>query len=79
MPKNKTKKLPTPKVGERVVSTWMDNIGRKGRRMSGFSDPKKQLAWVRWDDGEESGEYLKCLVREKDYPKTALYHLLKKK
>mgnify|MGYP001559254179 FL=1 len=68
--------FPTPKVGERVVDTWMMSLGRRGVRLEGFSDPAKKMAWVRWDDGETSGEFLKSLMREKDYPKSALCKLL---
>ena len=70
--KSKSDKLPTPKVGERVVSFWLDNIGRRGVRLSGFSDPANKMAWVKWDDGETSGEFLKYLGREKDYAKISI-------
>lgn len=72
----KNKRLPTPKVGDRVVSASLMNLGRHGTRLSGYSDPSKRMSWVRWDDGEVSGEFTKSLIREKDYPKTVLYRLL---
>jgi len=75
----KSSKLPTPRVGDRIVSCSMFSPGRRGRRLSGFSDPAKRMCWVRWDDGEVSGDFLKDLVREVDYPKTALYHLMEEK
>jgi len=74
--KSKSNELSTPKVGERVVSYWFENIGRRGVRLSGFSDPAKRMAWVKWDDGETSGEFLKSLGREKDYPKSNLAKIL---
>jgi hypothetical protein len=77
---HKTSRLPTPKVGERVVSlSLFGSLGRKGVRLEGFSDPANKMAWVRWDDGETSGEFLKDLVAEKDYPKTAYYQMMVKK
>jgi len=57
----------------------MWNLGRRGKRLEGFSDPVNKLAWVQWDDGETSGAFLKDLVSEKDYPRTALYQLMEKK
>jgi len=77
--RTKTEKLRTPKIFERVVSISMFNLGRKGKRIEGFSDPAKRMAWVKWDNGEVEGEFLKDLVAESDYPKTALYQLMVKK
>lgn len=72
----KSNKPSTPKVGERVVSYWLNNIGRRGVRLEGFSDPARRMAWVKWDDGEVSGEFLKSLGREKDYPTSNLAKIL---
>lgn len=72
-----SKDLPTPKIGQRVVSVYFTNLGRRGRRLEGYTDPSHRMVWVKWDDGEVSGEFLNSLVRESDYSKTMAYNLLK--
>ena len=70
-------KLPNPKVGDRIVTVdFYYGIGRKGKRLSGFSDPMHRLAWVKFDDGETLGVPLSGMVREKDYPKTTVYSIM---
>ena len=74
----KDKELKTPRVGDRVVTIDLyQGVGRKGVRLNVFSDPAKKLAWVKFDDGEVEGVYLKSLVKEKDYPRTLAYKILK--
>jgi hypothetical protein len=71
--------LPTPRVGERIATVDVYyGFGRKGVRLPGFSDPAKRLAWVKFDDGETLGVATQGMVKEKDYPKTVAYKLLKK-
>jgi hypothetical protein len=72
--------LPTPKVGERVVSVgFFDRFREHGVRQAGFTDPNKLMSWVAWDDGTVSGEFTKSLVREVDYPKTLAGQMEEKK
>ncbi len=69
--------LPVPRVGERVVSVCLfGRLGAHGKREEGYTDPARQMVWVRWDDGSLEGEFLTQLVREEDWPKTLAYKVM---
>jgi len=60
----------TPPVGSPVKSlSLFGNFGRAGKRLEGFSDPSEKMSWVRWDDGEVSGEFTKDLVSPDTFKK----------